>query len=248
MTVIGFANKFYTLWDIRVDNIYTRDGSNRLIGTQTFHSYLKNISFDLDKVMKLYPNIPIWEDLRGKTSSFESVKYSYPADMISKGYYAGTLIASITDTRSLIWSYYNEYNEERCANIEAQLNSFELFKYEYDNTFLSLDKIKELEEERINKLNERNRIDAVYEAYQNGGTIETFFHKNLNGYGGIVIDNIYYKFKYFKTLYYNGIEYAIPVINSKGKKIKGKTLKLNVQTIVEESGPILLVSDFEILN
>lgn len=168
--------------------------------------------------------------------------------MISKGYYAGTLISSITDTRSLIWSYFNE-SDERCVNIEAQLNSLGLFKYEHNGIdFLSKEEIDIRITKETNRINAINAMNAIFDKYSNGGEIEIYCPKNLNSYGWIIIDEINYKFKHFKELYYNGYNYGLPTKNGVGKKIKGKTLKASVQSAIDsDGGRYLLVSDFDIL-
>ena len=52
MKVIGFANKFYTLWDVTskvVESKYSKD-------TLVTNTYIKNISMDIDKVKEIVYN------------------------------------------------------------------------------------------------------------------------------------------------------------------------------------------------
>ena len=67
MKVIGFANKFYTLWNVTskvVESKYSKD-------TLVTNTYIKNISMDIDKVKELYPDVEIDESLRGHSCTFE---------------------------------------------------------------------------------------------------------------------------------------------------------------------------------
>ena len=60
---IGFVNKFYTLWSIDTQPVYTTDvnGKHWLTGYNTNYTYHKNISFDLEKAKSLYPSLE-WKE------------------------------------------------------------------------------------------------------------------------------------------------------------------------------------------
>lgn len=73
---IGFANKFFTLWSIDAEPVYTTDayGKHWLTGYHTRYTYHKNISFDLEKAKALYPSLEVQEDLRGKNKLLDHRK------------------------------------------------------------------------------------------------------------------------------------------------------------------------------
>ncbi len=71
MKVIGFAGKYYTLWEVTSSTTDFCNGKHCIIKSYT---YLQNISFDKEKVFAMYPNIEIDEELRGRTKSFKSYK------------------------------------------------------------------------------------------------------------------------------------------------------------------------------
>ena len=71
MEAIGFANKYYTLWQIDTYTRTIRVGQNEEV---TRYAYIKNISFDRETAFAKYPNAKFIEDLRGKTQSWDSVK------------------------------------------------------------------------------------------------------------------------------------------------------------------------------
>lgn len=77
MIKIGFANQYFTLWEVTVTPQYTQYG-NFTVHTHdmVYNDYIKNISIREDKVRKLYPDFDsiFDENLRGKSRSFESTQ------------------------------------------------------------------------------------------------------------------------------------------------------------------------------
>ena len=69
ITAIGFANKFYTLWNITEETRPLGNGCNYVV---THYTYIKNISFDKETALAKYPNATLDENLRGKTASWSS--------------------------------------------------------------------------------------------------------------------------------------------------------------------------------
>ena len=230
MKAIGFATKFYTLWDIETESIFsTRVSAN---GENHFKSgemhkctYIKNISIDVEKVKNIYPDLDILEGLRGHSNSFEyetgkRSHIEYENDVFSKGYRKGEIIENCSDIRSLQWAFDNEDNTDRISNIENKLNQLGLYHYDY----------RWISKEAIQSLNENTeRIKKVYSDCTNTSTITIQPLKNLAGNGIIEIDEITYAFPEHTKMYYNGFVYSIPTINGIGKRIKGKTLELVVK-------------------
>ena len=51
MKLIGFSNKFYTLWSYSEEPLYKSINNEYYqYGIKQIYNYIKNISFDLDKV------------------------------------------------------------------------------------------------------------------------------------------------------------------------------------------------------
>ncbi len=78
---IGFANKFYTLWDVTSEKRYATDlnGRHYVSGINTTYTYYQNLSTDLDKakekaINKGCKSLDLNTELRGKRNSFESYK------------------------------------------------------------------------------------------------------------------------------------------------------------------------------
>lgn len=98
MNTIGFATEFYTLWDVTSEVTYFTDayGNHHKSGVKTNYCYIKNVSTDLDKVKSLFPNTPINEELRGKSTSFFVTKEEDLTPHILKfGKYCGKTIQDV---------------------------------------------------------------------------------------------------------------------------------------------------------
>lgn len=107
--VIGFANFFYTLWDVGTTERYEDEGRVH-VGTNYHFHYIKNISRDLDKAKALYPDLEVNEDLRGKTGSFDYYsRVDRPITEFSFGMLEGKEISSATD----LWQLMRAMDEER---------------------------------------------------------------------------------------------------------------------------------------
>ena len=113
---IGFANKYYTLWSIDTEPVYTTDayGKHWLTGHNTRYTYHKNISFDLDKAKSLYPGLEVREDLRGITQSWfnewDSNKEDLCPQIMKFGKHLGEDINELinTDFQYLLWICENK--------------------------------------------------------------------------------------------------------------------------------------------
>lgn len=248
---IGFGGKFYTLWDIRVDTSYytimTADGEKSFPSSEN-HSctYIKNVSFDIVKVKEIYPNLEICEDLKGKNGNFDFIKLPIlPAIFINKGKNRGTVISQCNDLETLYFSYHNEKEVERLNNIENRL--IELGAVYFEDRWYDTQSEVDVIIENVDKY---KKVTDFYKDFQNGGDIEVVLDRNLGRNGSISIENINYKFSEYKEMYYNGYNYALPSINGKGKKVKGKTLKLNVVSSYDEYDECwsMNVKSFEILD
>lgn len=161
MLKIGFANKFYTLWDVNIKPEYTT------IAGKDYHthdvvnaSYIKNISMDKQVVISKYPDFEnmLDESLRGKSRSFEYRKnvVSFNPDDITVfnfGKYADLTIEEVfeKDPKYLVWVKENfipmtNYTKALIDNI---------------NKFMPLsDMISKEEKEKEDKLNSLNLVET----------------------------------------------------------------------------------------
>lgn len=110
--IIGFATKYYTLWNYEEEQTFISDayGNSHSTGSIHRYAYIKNVSTDIQKVKEQYPNIEIDESLRGRTQSFSyTTKNDYPLGYFWFGKYQGKLIDDIveSDFEYCIWAAQN---------------------------------------------------------------------------------------------------------------------------------------------
>ena len=219
---IGFANKFFTLWSIDTEPVYTTDayGKHWLTGYNTRYTYHKNISFDLEKAKALYPTLEVQEDLRGKTNSWTTENKEDLCPQIMKfGKYYGKDINELLeqDFQYLVWICENKgysSNGKYAKNLPKVQEHF-----------------KAIEEASNKFINDRNN---AFEAILTAGSYEFVAERNLkinDGFAYIYVNEgdlcITFKFEQGTFSYneYNGFAYGLPIVKGKAKRMKGKTVK-----------------------
>lgn len=219
---IGFANKFFTLWSIDTEPVYTTDayGKHWLTGYNTYYTYHKNISFDIEKAKALYPNLEVQEDLRGKTISWTTENKEDLCPQIMKfGKHYGKDINELLelDFQYLIWICENKGYSSNGKYAKALPKVQEHFR---------------AIEDASNKLIE-DRNNA-FEATLDAGFYEFVAERNLkinDGFAYIYVNEgdlcITFKFEEGTFSYneYNGFAYGLPIVKGKAKRMKGKAVK-----------------------
>lgn len=114
MLKIGFANQYYTLWNVTSEPKYFTDsyGKHHIQCMITHYNYIKNISTDLDKVKTLHPDLVVDNELRGKTCSWvSSSEEDLTPEILKFGKYSGKSIQEIvvTDFNYILWLIDNCY-------------------------------------------------------------------------------------------------------------------------------------------
>ena len=245
MEYIGKAEKFYTLWEVWEETHTTIRGESY---KAIHHQYIKNISFDLNKVKDKYPNAIIDESLRGH-SSWTSYDYPKPpVDEFQGGKYRGDKIAECTDYQYLYWAYDLGYIipwESR----EIVLGILESQGYrKINDTHIATPE----EVERIEK--SYTECEEVQKTLEEFGSISVTSSKNLDECGDLTIGNLEFNFPNYKELEYAGYYYGLP-IDSKGKakRIKNKEIEIipeNWKIEINEYGwgakMHIIVKDFNI--
>lgn len=248
MKVIGFTNKYYTLWEVTED---THDLGNGRTYVITHFVYIKNISFDKDKAFKAYPGVVFDESLRGKTTSFNTEKEVWTnVDTFRFGKYQGMKIEEVNDINYTEWYWNQVCNEHRNFVSEyLKKNGYEVrtstwTSYEgQENTseYLMSPEALEIEKEDIKNYN------ITKEKVQNNETLTFVPDMNLTDEGEYRDGNILYHFPEVKENYYNGWLYYTPVLKGKAKRFKNRTVTIKSYTFEEKTGYILVnVIDFEI--
>ena len=239
MKVIGFANKFYTLWDVTskvVESKYSKD-------TLVTNTYIKNISMDIDKVKELYPGVEIDESLRGHSCTFEYTKKrkEINTDKFNFGKYEGNLISECNDKNYLRW-FFDNSDGERKQNVEERLVELG-FVIKDDIIFTQEEITKQEQIERM--LSNKEELEILFNR-----NLSIEFDSSDKCYGVYRNeDDILFKFNDVKLNYYNGFEYGLPLVNGKAKRIKNKTIKIkDYKYEITKYDTIVEVLDFTIVK
>ena len=225
---IGFTNKYYTIWKVEAEPIYY-DGL--LKGHNVKQYYLKNLSMDLDKAIEKAKsmgckNLTPDSDLKGTTYreyfkeskeeklrrlELEKSKMKLESVQFTFGKYSGKTYEEVSrfDPDYLNWAYYNGN-----SSVKSGIESTELWK----------------EKERSFQENQNRKKQLIQKAKESGSivlTIETNPDSFPPHYSETE-EGIDLHFESVKISYYNGYEYALPMIKGKGKRVKGKTFKVIV--------------------
>ena len=250
--VIGFGGVMYTLWTIEKTRGIGYEGR---LYTKTKYNYIKNISKDESVVKEKYPNTPIDSTLRGMRWSFERVAYDpLPNDVFAFGKYRNEKIAECTDYDYLFWYYEcgGLNDDQRCIVEEQLLNSGKYAKYN--------DRLMTIEDANIYFENDRKANEIISTVKENKSIV-------VNCTSSIILEDEFVsktdsgarlnweKYTDGENLpmvdcYYNGYTYYLPSKNGKGKRIKGKTLKVYADDAEITFGQTveIYVKDFEIVK
>ena len=224
---IGFANKYYTLWEVTSSSRVINESMTTII---TYHRFMKNISFDKAKAMAKYPNATVDESLRGKTKSWKSFQEVWNnVDTFRFGRSKYNKIE--TEDISYVEWYWNNCPAEQKEYVGNYLiaNGYEIRNKSYINSHNEFVEYyvavspKELEEERIQEAKRNSIVDGIIE----NDKIEFTPVKNLNEDGDYfdTEKNVIYHFTNVKTYCYDGYYYCLPIdTKGKAKRIKNKTI------------------------
>jgi hypothetical protein len=244
-TAIGFASKYYTLWEISEDK---QDLGNGRFSIITHHTYIKNISFDRQTAIEKYPDAIIDETLKGKTQSWDSVREVWESvDVFRFGKYKYMKITDADiDYLAWYWGQITGEHQRFVGDILVQ-NGYEIRHQSFDENSLYLMSPECLENER------------AYEAEYNAAVEMVKSHKPIT----VLIeanpdeDGYYYSTPYLayhfpevQENYYRGYSYYLPVVNGKQKRIKNKNIIISDYTYSVDDNDIIKVefNKFEILK
>lgn len=246
---VGFANVFYTLWDVTVNPIYITDayGKHWLVREDVHYNYIKNISKDMATAKSLYPHASFIEDLRGRTQSWISNgKENLSPELVQFGKYCGHTIHEIAvkDFGYLLWLRENA----RDFALRQAIEGMEVIK-EHDARIASekaakMDGFIKLESGLHTVKFERNAYsitpESGYESWL--AEIDKILLRTPNGYLGIseVDENTSLRIIFPNGKRVEGIyPYNMVEVNGKMTKLKNKEFQLNLNieyTLVSENG------------
>lgn len=234
MLKIGFANEYYTLWEVSKTDFAVHC------------TYIKNISKDWDKVREQYPDTPFDELLRGKHGSFvfhETI--TFPDDEFKFGQYAGTKILNCTNYEYLAW-YAGQCDRENLKYAKEVLEN-NGYHVEVSEHFVNVYN-KELWEEMQNakrkqqELNQKIKHDlkngeCVIEVEENPNCAGEYFHRQ---------SNLIFVFSEVREMYYGDFNYYLPVLKGKAKRVKGKRILITEHEIIDNDK--IKINNFKVLK
>lgn len=149
MKAIGFANEFYTLWDVTVEPMYVSvNGQHRQSGNKTIRTYFQNLSTNLNKAKDRFTELTGIsapepdEDLKGISKSWTTTEdfEVYSSEEFNFGKYAGKNISECEDIEYLKWMF-NEISGDRRELVSKVLVTSGMVRYDED-TICSKEKAK----------------------------------------------------------------------------------------------------------
>ena len=223
MYTIGFATKFYTLWDV---DVYTFTNEYGRKGRRVTAAFIKNVSMDEQTARAKYPDAPVDLSLRGH-STFSRTEWEPMAnDVFPCGMYKGKPIAECTDWSYLYWAVDTNMlgGERRDIAVSVLLKSG---RYgEYDGTIMPMERVNEL-------LAEDATRDEIAAAIDLNGCVDIMNVTNIKDWDDefgseTAVDrvNLVWDRAAIERFEYNGWEYFLPVKGGKAKRIKGKKLHI----------------------
>lgn len=241
MNVIGFAGKYYTLWDCYTETT-TNEKGVRFI--HEHHQYIKNISFDLDKARAKYPDAPVDENLRGVTRSWTDTRVEYPDNVFAFGRYRGNLFTEIHDYDYMSWYFTQTHiGAQECLKPILEANGYYIYMCGE-----SYDIITEVEHQKQLNLAEIQAQKAREYAEQlANGTLEFTPTRNLDDCGDWwdTETDFIFRFDEVREYYYEGYPYYLPVLKGKAKRIKNQRVHVLDGEIKRNR---VLIHNFEILK
>lgn len=242
MKAIGFANKYYTLWEIteRNENISTKS-----YVSVKYARFIQNISMNEEVARKLYPSAKVDYDLKGCFNRILERKIVFLENETFRfGKYKGKNIKDTLDVKYVqwYWSVLDDGDHKTFVQNVLEKNGYELYEGEM------------LAKEEIDKMKEvRCQCEQMMESIINSETLEFVADGNPNDKGEYAIGNgfVTYHFPFVKENMYNGYPwYQVVDVNGKTKSIKNKKVIITDWEVEESDLHFctmkILVKDFKI--
>lgn len=145
MHIIGFTEKYYTLWHKSEPYRHETDLYSQ---ERVKYTYLQNLSFDFDKAVEKVKEMDLDYmvdlDLRANRTFYKSGTKEYKPDIFLFGKYRGKKFTEVDDTDYKLWYYdaTKEDAEKKSPLLEQQLiESAELLELS-DGTLATIDEIE----------------------------------------------------------------------------------------------------------
>ena len=236
---IGFARKYYTVWDYSVS--YRTDA--RGVNYKTEHYvFLRNASMNKEKALAKYPDAEYCEDLRGRTRSWDYEKRIIEPNKFHVGKYSGILFSACTDYSYMMWFYNNCAITDQQEAIEAVLipEGYEVDEshytpYDSDQEVITKQMLSP-EEAQARREQEERELQGKARLTK-GLPFVVNMERNLSDEGEYLIRDlgILLRFEKFKPGYYRDMTWGYP-IDKKGnaKRVKNKQLLIEKYEYIDD--------------
>lgn len=236
--IIGFAHKFYTLWNYEGVEQFRTDAYGNHHYTHTLHKfhYIKNISMDLNVVLEAYPGVQIDEGLRGKSGSFEREDYpKLPPSYFWHGKYSGRTVDDVieTDFSYCLWAAENMGSVREYIKAHPKyIAHFEAIRQEHERIIASVPHIK------AGDVVELEFTSNGFNAYwSDGGKISYKDSEDVDGLYDRCHADAQYGDLSVRVHFDGGMKkvsgmypYIMPVVNGKAQKTRGKKITVTVNS------------------
>lgn len=226
MLKIGFANKYFTLWNVTDSKEFANCGGVFIPYNKTNFNFIRNLSMNEEDALKKavllgVECLDVDDELRGKSGSF-SIKETFPkVDTVNSmvfefGKYKSQKISDCQDQEYLFW-YFEETQNVHSKELLLQKFGF----VDFDGQLITVEHFESI-----------NKRQAVLDKIRKEKVAIGQMVSNLNaeGTGRIEVEGqtFHVYFPEWKLMSYNGFEYGLPAINGKGKKIKNKFIEFEI--------------------
>lgn len=226
--LIGFTNKYYTLWNETLET--------KVIGEQTYnihkYTYMQNLSFDKETAFAKAPEGARFdESLRGLSASFEKTEVTVNPNAFHCGKYTSMLFENCGDYDYMMWFFNN------CARDNQKENISNILLKEGYGIISMLDNPYMISPEEVALRNELLEMNKLGKEFIKNSEIVILPIRNLNNEGDLYIEeyDLEIHFMNYNVNEYNGYEYGLPLDKKgKAKRIKNKEMKITNFDILED--------------
>lgn len=242
MQTIGFASKFYTLWETSRDVFVDAYGRK---GVRFCATFIKNISMNEETARAKYPNAPVDLTLCGHSSWTRTEWEPVPDDVFPCGKYRGEAIADCTDYPYMFWavdSYMLMDDRRREIAISALIKSG-LYAM-YDGQIMPMERVNEMMAKDAARDEISARID-MEGSFDIVNVSNIFDDSRYDGFGFLSRTEmanvvLLWNRSDIQMFYYNNCEYYLPIVGGKAKRIKGKKLHIESDSYKIEDGKLFV--------
>lgn len=233
--VIGFGGKYWTAWYITERTRTYQIGNCIKNEHYTFCEYVQNLSYDLETAKQKWDNAEVDETLKGHTRTFERnhwVEVEVDTTQFSFGKYRYTPIAECDDLDYMVWMYntitdkIDPLTEDEIATTEnlynriVEINHDKYRFHEPNDLFFK----KEWRLSTDEKWQHEAMLIDIREKLKNHEPVEFQVLTNPDEEGCVNFYGFYFYFKEVAARNYQGLDYYLPVVNGKAKRVKNKTI------------------------